>query len=128
VGEIVQGGAADRGLELVGANLVALEVADGDLVIDVADALDELIAGFGGCLDEAGGDLAALGLVTLFAAEPPPALLDEVNAAIEVGFGPTGIWRGTGFAPRRSTIMSTVRQKSAPVRSILLTKATRGTA
>ena len=32
-----------------------------------------------------------------------------------------------GFAPRRSRIISTVRQKSAPMRSILLTKQMRGT-
>ena len=40
---------------------------------------------------------------------------------------PIGIWIGTGRAPRRSRIMSTQRQKSAPVRSILLMKQMRGT-
>ena len=40
---------------------------------------------------------------------------------------PIGIWIGTGRAPRRSTIMSTQRQKSAPVRSSLLMKQMRGT-
>src|SRR5581483_5413659 len=40
---------------------------------------------------------------------------------------PQGIWIGIGRASRRSAIMSTVRQKSAPVRSILLTKQIRGT-
>ncbi len=40
---------------------------------------------------------------------------------------PIGIWIGIGFAPSRSTIMSTVRQKFAPIRSILFTKQMRGT-
>ena len=40
---------------------------------------------------------------------------------------PMGIWTGTGTAPRRSLIISMVRQKLAPTRSILLTKQRRGT-
>ena len=40
---------------------------------------------------------------------------------------PIGIWIGTGFTPRRSVIMSTSRQKLAPVRSSLLMKQMRGT-
>ena len=40
---------------------------------------------------------------------------------------PIGIWVTSGLLPRRSLIMSTVRQKLAPVRSILLTKQMRGT-
>ncbi len=41
---------------------------------------------------------------------------------------PIGSWIATGFAPRRSTIMSKHRSKLAPIRSILLTKQIRGTA
>ena len=40
-----------------------------------------------------------------------------------LGLGPSG----PQLAPRRSTIISTQRKKSAPVRSILLTKQIRGT-
>ena len=40
---------------------------------------------------------------------------------------PIGIWIGTAFAPRRSRMLSTPRQKSAPVRSSLLMKQKRGT-
>ena len=40
---------------------------------------------------------------------------------------PHGSCRTSGFACRRSTIISTVRPKSAPVRSILFTKPIRGT-
>ena len=40
---------------------------------------------------------------------------------------PIGSWIGTGFAPRRSTIDWTDLKKSAPVRSILLMNAMRGT-
>ncbi len=40
---------------------------------------------------------------------------------------PMGIWIGQGFAFRRVFIMSTTRKKFAPVRSILFTKAIRGT-
>ena len=39
---------------------------------------------------------------------------------------PMGICSATGLAPRRSTIISRPRKKSAPMRSILLTKAMRG--
>ena len=40
---------------------------------------------------------------------------------------PIGSWIGTGWAPRRSIIVCTPRSKSAPMRSILLMKAMRGT-
>ena len=40
---------------------------------------------------------------------------------------PIGICTGTGLAPRRSLIDFTAAKKSAPVRSILLMKAMRGT-
>ena len=40
---------------------------------------------------------------------------------------PIGICMTSGTAPRRSTIMSTQRWNSAPVRSSLLTKQMRGT-
>ena len=40
---------------------------------------------------------------------------------------PIGIWIGTGFAPRRSRIDCTAAKKFAPVRSILLMNAIRGT-
>ena len=40
---------------------------------------------------------------------------------------PIGSWIGTGCAPRRSIIVWTPRSKSAPMRSILLMYAIRGT-
>ena len=40
---------------------------------------------------------------------------------------PIGIWIGTGLAPRRSRMDSTAAKKFAPVRSILLMNAIRGT-
>ena len=40
---------------------------------------------------------------------------------------PIGSWIGTGWAPRRSIIVWTDISKSAPVRSILLMNAMRGT-
>ena len=40
---------------------------------------------------------------------------------------PQGSWTTTGLAARRERIIETVRSKSAPIRSILLTKAMRGT-
>ena len=40
---------------------------------------------------------------------------------------PIGSWIGTGCAPRRSIIVCTPRSKSAPMRSILLMYAMRGT-
>ena len=41
---------------------------------------------------------------------------------------PIGIWIGTALAARRSTIVLTEPSKSAPMRSILLMNAIRGTA
>ena len=46
---------------------------------------------------------------------------------LNVSSRPMGSWTGTAFAPRRSRIDSTPRQKSAPVRSSLLMKQNRGT-
>ena len=40
---------------------------------------------------------------------------------------PIGSWMTAGVASRRFSIISTVRKKLAPVRSILLTKHMRGT-
>ena len=40
---------------------------------------------------------------------------------------PQGSWMTTGLAARRVRIIETVRSKSAPTRSILLTNAMRGT-
>ena len=40
---------------------------------------------------------------------------------------PIGSWIGSGLAPRRSRIVCTALPKSAPMRSILLMKAIRGT-
>lgn len=76
----------DGGLQLVHADVVALEVADRNLVVDVADAFDEALAGVESGLLQVLGDLAALRLVAFLAAEPPPALFEEVDAAIELGF------------------------------------------
>ncbi len=41
---------------------------------------------------------------------------------------PIGKWTGIAFVPSRSRIVATARAKSAPMRSILLTYAMRGTA
>ena len=46
---------------------------------------------------------------------------------VEVLLRPIGICTGTGFAPRRSRIDCTAAKKFAPVRSILLMNAMRGT-
>ncbi|MNL38287.1 hypothetical protein D3C87_1604870 [compost metagenome] len=46
---------------------------------------------------------------------------------LKLSSAPIGYWMGTTFALRRSFIMSMTRKKSAPMRSILLTNARRGT-
>ena len=81
---------ADGRLHLVDTDVVAFEVADRDLVIDVADAFNQPEAGCFGVGLEVRRDVAALGLVALFAAEPPPAHFYEVDAAIELGFDADG--------------------------------------
>ena len=50
-----------------------------------ADALDEFLASGRGGLEHVGGDVAALGLVALVSGEEPPAHLDQVDAAVELG-------------------------------------------
>lgn len=45
----------------------------------------------------------------------------------KVSPAPAGHWTGTGRAPSRSRISSSTRAKSAPTRSILFTRHTRGT-
>ena len=56
-----------------------------------------------------------------------PSSRSRSTTPSKVSSDPIGIWIGTGRAPRRSTIISTQRQKSAPVRSSLLMKQIRGT-
>ena len=51
----------------------------------------------------------------------------ELMRTIDEAPLPIGIWIGTGRAPRRSLIWRTTRSKLAPVRSILLMYAIRGT-
>ena len=46
---------------------------------------------------------------------------------MKLSSAPIGICTGTGFAPRRSRIDCTAAKKFAPVRSILLMNAMRGT-
>src|SRR6266571_247079 len=79
-------GAADAGLDVLGRELLALEVALHDGVIDVRERLDELLAVLGGLLGEVGRDLldriilAFLGL----AAPGQRAHPDQVDDADEV--------------------------------------------
>ena len=53
--------------------------------------------------------------------------LFEGTTPTKASSAPTGTWIGTALAPRRSFIISTTLKKSAPLLSILLTKAIRGT-
>ena len=53
--------------------------------------------------------------------------LDEVDDAANSHSAPIGSWIGTAFAARRSFIVWTEFSKLAPMRSILLMNAMRGT-
>ena len=46
---------------------------------------------------------------------------------LKLASAPMGSWMTAGTDSSRFSIMSTVRKKSAPIRSILLTKQMRGT-
>ena len=54
-------------------------------------------------------------------------ILIRSTTPLKFSSAPMGITMGTGFARRRVFIWSTTLKKFAPVRSILLTKARRGT-
>jgi hypothetical protein len=56
-----------------------------------------------------------------------PLMATKSMTPRKVSSTPSGIWMTTGEAPRRDRIIETQRSKSAPTRSILLTKARRGT-
>ena len=58
-----------------------------------------------------------------------PKFNDDLKGrfTVDIFSAPIGSCRTTGTAPRRSLIVSTDMKKSAPMRSILLTKQMRGT-
>ena len=56
-----------------------------------------------------------------------PRLLIRSTTPLKSASAPMGTCKGTGLAPRRSRICFTTLKKSAPLRSILLTKPIRGT-
>src|SRR5690606_28504214 len=88
--EVREGSTADAGLELVLGDLVPFDVADHDLVVDAANGFDQLVAGGLSGFAQVLGNLAALGLVALFAAEPPPGHGDEVDDAVGLDFSTDG--------------------------------------
>ena len=71
----------------MGVNGVALDVADGHLVVDVADLLDQCLAGGFRLVEDVGGNLAAVGFFALLAAESPTDHLGQVDDAAEVLLG-----------------------------------------
>ncbi len=56
-----------------------------------------------------------------------PRLFTRSTTPLKSASAPIGTWSGTGLAPRRSRTWFTTLKKSAPLRSILLTKPIRGT-
>ena len=123
------GGAPDGGLELGDGELLAVEEGLGDLVVDLGERLEQLLAVLGGLVGQVGRDL-------LDRRSPRPAVSPrQVSARIftrsttpmKSASAPIGSCRTSGVALSRSIIMSTQRKKLAPVRSSLLTKHIRGT-
>ena len=98
------------------------------LVVHLGDGLDHRVAVLVGLGPELGRDVDDVDLVAEVVAVVDRLHLDQVDRRRGSWSSlPIGIWIGTAFAPRRSLMLSTPRQKSAPVRSSLLMKQKRGT-
>ena len=84
-----QGGATDRGLELLDGDVLALEVLLHDVVVGLGQRLEELLAVLGGLLGHVGRDLLDLVVVADLGLAAPGqrAHADQVDDAEEVGFG-----------------------------------------
>ena len=118
---IARRSSSTRGLLLVD------ELLHEGLVV-LGELLEQLVAGGLGRRLVLGGDLGVLPLLAHVALPVVGVHVHEVDARRGSRASvPHGSWRTSGLAASRSTIISTVRSKLAPVRSILLTKAMRGT-
>ena len=99
----------------------------GEVVVDVGDGLEQRLAVLLRLVGEVGRDLGVVEGVAEVVAPDGARMRTRSMTPLKVSSIPIGIWIGTGFTPRRSRIMSTSRQKLAPVRSSLLMKQMRGT-
>ena len=78
---------ANRAAELVGADLLALEELVRDVVVEVGQRLDELLAPLGGERQDVGGDVPDLDLVAEVVAVGDRLHVDEVDDAAERALG-----------------------------------------
>ena len=120
--------AAQRLLDLVLGDGLATEVLLEQLVVALADLFDQLFAIGLGLVQHVGRDLfddvlGAHRLVLVDDGLHP----DQVDHAAEPVLAPMGSWIATGLACELRLDLLSVRAKSAPMRSILLTKQMRGT-
>ena len=97
-------------------------------VVVVGDLLEQVLAGAGGRFREVLRDLDRLPVpCPCRPCRRWPSSSTRSITPRKSPSAPIGSWIGTGWAPRRSIIVCTPMSKSAPVRSILLMKAMRGT-
>ena len=118
----VERGLADDLAHVLGGDLLTVEVGLEEVVVVVGDRLDELepvlVRQFLVIVRDVGDLEVRPELVEV----DDGVHLDEVDDAAELGLAADGHLQRDGVGPRRSTIISRPRKKSAPMRSILLTK------
>ena len=107
--------------------VLVLEVALHQLVVVLGDRIDENVVLGLRRLEQRIGDLADGERLPEIVVVRDRLHLDEVDDAGMMLLLADGICTQTGWAPRRSRIDCTAAKKSAPVRSILLMNAMRGT-
>ena len=112
--------------DLVGRQLLALEVLVGEVVVHLGGRVDHVGAVLLGLGAQLLGDLLLVDVLAEVVAIEDRLHLDQVDDALEGVLAADRDLDRHARAPRRSRIDSTPRQKSAPVRSSLLMKQKRG--
>ena len=126
---VVDGGLAQRPLEVVGGDLLVAEELLEDVVVVVRDDVDELLAVLVGLVLRArrGCRRRRTWRRAPRRARRGPSCRAGRSTPLKLPSAPIGSWMTAMVAPRRSLIESSAAKKSAPMRSILLMKHMRGT-
>ena len=122
-----EGRSAQRLLQLGGAYGVPFDIVDHRLVVHFRQFLDHLLPVAGAHLGVLLGHRHHVGVLMALGGKYQARSSTRSMTPSKEDSTPIGIWIATGWPFRRALIASMVRQKSAPMRSILLTKQMRGT-
>ena len=123
---MVRVASADGAPQVGGIDLAAFEIRLHELVVVVGDRLEQVMAVLRGQLARSSGMATVSHSVPSSSTQTRAFISTRSTMPRNSASLPIGSCRATGLAPRRSTIISTPRKKSAPMRSILLMKAMRG--